>query len=142
VNLSIEDSARTLAFLQDALGFVVSRPTSQLETNAVAATLINLPGSQWRVTHGSIAGTTLDLGLIEYVGIPRAKAAPAAVDPGSPALTMVVRDIDAAVNQWKKSGGTVFSTGSKAVKRADGTGNVFVRDINGLMYELNSRGAQ
>ena len=142
VNLSIEDSVRTVTFLQDAIGFVVSRPTGQLGTSAVAATLINLPGAQWRITHGSIAGTTLDFGLIEYVGVPRAKAAPAAADPGSPALTMVVRDIDAAVDQWKKAGGTVFSTGGKAIKRANGTGNVFVRDINGLMYELISRGAQ
>ena len=142
VNLSIEDSARTVTFLQDAIGFVVSRPTGQLGASAVAATLINLPAAQWRVTHGSIAGTTLDLGLIEYVGVPRAKAAPAAADPGSPALTMVVRDIDAAVDQWKKAGGTVFSTGGKAIKRANGTGNVFVRDINGLLYEFISRGAQ
>ena len=141
VNLSIEDSARTVAFLRDAIGFV-ARPTGQLGTNAVVANLINLPGSQWRITHGSIAGTTLDFGLIEYVGVPRAKAAPTAADPGSPAFTMVVRDIDAAVDQWKKAGGTVFSTGGKAVKRPNGAGNVFVRDINGFMWELISRGSQ
>ena len=141
VNLSIEDSARTVAFLRDAIGFV-GKPTSQLGTNAVVANLINLPGSQWRITHGSIAGTTLDFGLIEYVGVPRAKAAPTAADPGSPAFTMVVRDIDAAVEQWKKAGGSVFSTGGKAVKRPNGAGNVFVRDVNGFMWELISRGSQ
>jgi catechol 2,3-dioxygenase-like lactoylglutathione lyase family enzyme len=141
VNLSIEDSAKTVAFLRDAIGFV-ARPTSQLGTNPVVANLINLPGSQWRITHGSIAGTTLDFGLIEYVGVPRAKATPTAADPGSPAFTMVVRDIDAAVDQWKKAGGTVFTTGGKAVKRPNGAGNVFVRDINGFMWELISRASQ
>ena len=125
----------------DAIGFV-ARPTGQLGTNPVVANLINLPGSQWRITHGSIAGTTLDFGLIEYVGVPRAKATPTAADPGSPAFTMVVRDIDAAVDQWKKAGGTVFTTGGKAVKRPNGAGNVFVRDINGFMWELISRGSQ
>ena len=70
VNLSIEDSAKTVAFLRDAIGFV-ARPTGQLATNATVANLINLPGSQWRITHGSIPGTTLDFGLIEYVGVPR-----------------------------------------------------------------------
>jgi catechol 2,3-dioxygenase-like lactoylglutathione lyase family enzyme len=141
VNLAIEDSAKTVAFLRDAIGFV-ARPTGQLGTNAVVANLINLPGSQWRITHGSIAGTTLDFGLIEYVGVPRAKATPGAQDPGSPAFTMVVRDIDAAVDQWKKAGGTVWSTGGKAVKRPNGAGNVFVRDINGFMWEFISRAAQ
>ena len=70
VNLSIEDSAKTVAFLRDAIGFV-ARPTGQLATNATVANLINLPGAQWRITHGSIPGTTLDFGLIEYVGVPR-----------------------------------------------------------------------
>jgi predicted enzyme related to lactoylglutathione lyase len=142
LNLSIEDSARTLTFLQDATGFVVSRPTGQLGASAPAAMMINLPEARWRVTHGSIAGTTLDFGLIEYADVPRAKAAPAAADPGAPALIMVVRDIDAAVDQWKKAGGTVFSTGGQAIKRADGASEVLVRDINGLMYELTSHGAQ
>ena len=135
VNLSIEDSAKTVAFLREAIGFV-ARPTGALGTNPVVANLINLPGAQWRITHGSIAGTTLDFGLIEYAGVPRVKYAPTAADPGSPAFTMVVRDIDAAVDQWTKAGGTVFTTGGKAIKRPNGAGNVFVRDVNGFMWEL------
>lgn len=141
VNLSIEDSAKTVAFLRDAIGFV-ARPTGQLGSNPVVANLINLPGSQWRITHGSIPGTTLDFGLIEYAGIPRAKFVMGAQDPGSPAFTMVVRDIDAAVDQWKKAGGSVASAGGKAIKRANGAGNVFVRDVNGFMWELIQRAAQ
>jgi predicted enzyme related to lactoylglutathione lyase len=141
VNLSIEDSVRTVTFLREALGFA-ARPTGPLGTNAVVASLINLPGSQWRITHGSIPGTTLDFGLIEYSGVPRAKFSPGAHDPGSPAFTMVVRDIDAAVDQWKKAGGTVASTGGKAIKRANGAGNVFVRDVNGFMWELIQRATQ
>ncbi|MEI9815275.1 MAG: VOC family protein [Acidobacteriota bacterium] len=62
-----------------------------------------------------------------------------AEDPGSPAFTMPVRDIDAAVAQWKAAGGTVVSTGGVAMKRANGSGNVFVRDPNGFMWELFTR---
>jgi len=141
VQLSIEDSAKTVAFLRDAIGFN-ARPTGQLGSNAVVANLINLPGAQWRITHGSISGTTLDFGLIEYVGVPRVKFALGAEDPGSPAFTMVVRDIDAAVDQWKKAGGTVATTGGQAVKGANGAGNVFVRDVNGFMWELIQRARQ
>ncbi len=140
VQFSIEDSAKTIAFLRDAIGFV-ARPTGALGTNPVVANLIGLPGAQWRITHGSIPGTALDFGLIEYSSVKRAKVVAGAEDPGSPAFTMVVRDINAAVDQWTKAGGTVATTGGKAVVRANGAGNVFVRDVNGLMWELIQRAA-
>jgi catechol 2,3-dioxygenase-like lactoylglutathione lyase family enzyme len=135
VQFSIEDSAKTTAFLRDAIGFN-ARPTGALGTNLVVTNLIGLPGAQWRITHGNIPGTALDFGLIEYSGVARAKVVAGAEDPGSPAFTMVVRDIHAAVDQWTKAGGTVASTGGKPIVRANGAGNVFVRDINGFMWEL------
>jgi hypothetical protein len=136
VQFSIEDSAKTVAFLRDAIGFN-ARPTGALGTNPVVADLIGLPGAQWRITHGSIPGTTLDFGLIEYSGVPRVKVAAGAEDPGSPAFTMVVREIHTAVDQWTKAGGSVATTGGKPVVRANGAANVFVRD--GLMWELIQR---
>jgi catechol 2,3-dioxygenase-like lactoylglutathione lyase family enzyme len=141
VQFSIEDSAKTLAFLRDAIAFV-ARPTGALATNPVVANLIGLPGAQWRITHGGIPGTSLDFGLIEYSGVARVKVAAGAEDPGSPAFTMVVRDIYAAVDQWTRAGGKVATTGGKAIVRANGSGNVFVRDVNGLLWELIQRAAQ
>jgi len=141
VQFAIEDSAKTVAFLRDAIGFN-ARPTSPLGTNEVVANLIGLPGAKWRITHGSIPGMALDFGLIEYSGVARAKVVAGAEDPGSPAFTMVVRDINAAVDQWTKAGGTVATAGGKAIVRANGAGNVFVRDVNGLMWELIQRAAQ
>jgi catechol 2,3-dioxygenase-like lactoylglutathione lyase family enzyme len=141
VQFSIEDSAKTVAFLRAAIGFN-ARPTGALGTNPVVVKLIGLEGVQWRITHGNIPGTTLDFGLIEYSGVPRVKIAAGAEDPGSPAFTMVVRDINAAVDQWTKAGGSVATTGGKAIVRANGAGNVFVRDVNGLMWELVQRAAQ
>jgi catechol 2,3-dioxygenase-like lactoylglutathione lyase family enzyme len=138
VQFSVEDSAKTVAFLRDALGFN-ARPTSPLGTNPVVANLIGLPGAHWRITHSSIPGTTLDIALIEYDGVARAKVEAGAEDPGSPAFTMVVRDVNAAVDQWTKAGGAVATTGGKAIVRANGAGNVFVRDVNGFMWELIQR---
>lgn len=85
VQFSIEDSAKTVTFLRDAIGFN-ARPTGSLGTNPVVADLIGLPGSQWRITHGNIPGTSLDFGLIEYSGVPRAKVVAGAQDPGRPRL--------------------------------------------------------
>jgi catechol 2,3-dioxygenase-like lactoylglutathione lyase family enzyme len=141
VQFSVEDSANTVGFLKDAIGFNAS-PTGALGTNAVVAGLIGLPGAQWRITHGGIPGTTLDFGLIEYSGVARAKVIAGAHDPGSPAFTMVVRDVNAATDQWTRAGGTVATTGGRPIVRANGAGNVFVRDVNGLMWELIQRAAQ
>src|SRR5579862_7946671 len=141
VQFSIEDSAKTIAFLRDAIAFV-ARPTGAVATNPVVANLIGLPGARWRITHGGIPGTSLDFGLIEYSGVPRVKIAGGAEDPGSPAFTMIVRDIYAAVEQWTKAGGTVATTGGKPIVRANGAGNVFVRDVNGMMWELIQRAGQ
>jgi catechol 2,3-dioxygenase-like lactoylglutathione lyase family enzyme len=141
VQFSIEDSAKTVAFMRDAIGFN-ARPTGALGTNAVVANLIGLPGAQWRITHGGIPGTALDFGLIEYAGVARTKVVAGAEDPGSPAFTMIVSDINAAVDQWTKAGGTVATTGGKPIVRANGAGNVFVRDVNGLMWELIQRAAR
>ena len=138
VQLSIEDSAKTVAFLRDAIGFS-ARPIGALGSNPAVRNLIGLPTAQWRITHGSIPGTTLDFGLIEYSAVPRTKIIAGAEDPGSPAFTMVVRDINAAVDLWTKAGGTVVTTGGKAIVRANGSGNVFVRDLNGFMWELIQR---
>jgi hypothetical protein len=49
---------------------------------------------------------------------------------------MVVRDIQSATTRWVKAGGAVVTTGGQPVLRANGAGNVFVRDIDGLMWEL------
>jgi catechol 2,3-dioxygenase-like lactoylglutathione lyase family enzyme len=141
VQFSIQDSAKTVAFLSDAIGFR-ARPTGALGTNPVVVNLIGLPGAQWRITHGLIPGTTVDFGLIEYSGVPRIKIVAGAEDPGSPAFTMIVRDVNAAVDLWTKAGGTVATAGGKAIVRANGAGNVFVRDVNGFMWELIQRAAQ
>ena len=141
VQFSIEDSAKTVAFFREAVGFN-ARPTGALVTNPVVTNLIGLPAAQWRITHGNIPGSTLDFGLIEYSGVARAKVVAGAEDPGSPAFTMVVRDIHAAVDQWTKSGGTVATTGGKPIVRANGAGNIFVRDVNGFMWELIQSAAQ
>jgi hypothetical protein len=49
---------------------------------------------------------------------------------------MMVSDLDAAVEQWKAAGGIVVSNAGTPVRLPGGAGRVFVRDINGFMWEL------
>jgi len=138
IQLSIEDTDKSVKFYREAFGFN-ARPSGAWATNETVSKLIGLEGAQWRITHGAIPGFTADFALIEYKGVPRAKRTMGAADPGSPAFTMVVRDLDSAVAQWKSAGGTVVTAGGTPVKRAGGAANVFVRDVNGLMWELYTR---
>ena len=140
IQISVEDTDKSVKFYKEAFGFN-ARPSGQWGTNETVLKLIGLQGAQWRITHGAIPGQTADFALIEYKGVPRAaKRTMGAADPGSPAFTMVVDDLDAAVAQWKAAGGTVVTGGGTPVKRAGGAGNVFVRDINGMMWEMFTRG--
>lgn len=138
INISVEDTDKSVKFYREAFGYN-ARPSSAWGTNAAVLQLIGLKQGEWRITHGVIPGFTTDFALIEYRGNPRAKRALGAADPGEPEFTMVVRDLDVAVAQWKAAGGTVVTSGDTPVKRAGGLGNVFVRDINGVMWELFTR---
>ncbi len=141
VDIAVRDTAQSVDFLRNAIGFD-ARPTSPLATNPEVLRLIGLSDAKWRITHGHIPGTNADFALIEYRGVPRRTFSLRAEDPGSPAFTMVVRDINAAVDRWVTAGGTVASTDGKPVIRPNGSGSVFVRDINGFMWELIQRGAR
>jgi glyoxylase I family protein len=140
IHLSVEDTERSVRFFREAFGFA-ARPSGAWGSSERVLQLIGLQGAQWRITHGTIPGQTVDFALLEYKGVPRQKREMGAQDPGSPAFTMVVRDLDAAAAQWTAAGGTVVSTGGTAVKRVGGAGNVFVRDVNGMMWELYTRPA-
>lgn len=138
VQIAVEDLEASVNFYREAFGYS-PRYSGAWGTNETVLKLIGLQNAQWRIAHGTIPGFPTDFALIEYSGVPRTKRSMGAADPGSPAFTMVVNDIDAAVNQWKSAGGTVVTTGGAAVKRPNGAGNVFVRDINGLLWELFTR---
>ncbi len=141
IQISVEDMDASLKFYREAFSFA-ARPTGAWGTNETVLKLIGLQGAQWRITHGSIPGLTADFALIEYKGVARAaKRTMSAADPGSPAFTMVVHDLPAAVDQWKAAGGSVVTGGGTPVMRAGGAGNVFVRDVNGLMWEMFTRAA-
>ena len=141
INIAVGDTAKSAEFLKSAIGFEAG-PSSPSGSNPAVRKLIGLGDAKWRITHGHIPGTTADFALIEYQDVPRKSFALGAEDPGSPAFTMVVRDINAALEQWVKAGGTVASAGGKPVIRANGSGNVFVRDVNGFTWELIQRPAQ
>ncbi len=141
INVSVVDADKSTEFLRQAIGFE-ARPSSAVTSNPRVLALLGLESAEWRIAHGHIPGTTTDFASIEYRGLNRASFSPPAKDPGSPAFTMVVDDIVSATKQWVKSGGTVASTGGQPIIQPNGSGNVFVKDIDGFTWELIQRATQ
>jgi catechol 2,3-dioxygenase-like lactoylglutathione lyase family enzyme len=135
INLSVADADKSVEFLIKAIGFE-AQPAAAVTSNPRVLDLIGLEAAEWRIAHGHIPGTTADFGLIEYRKAPRAKFSPGAQDPGSPAFTMVVKEIGPATDQWVKAGGKVATAGGKPIVQPTGAGNVFVKDVDGFTWEL------
>ena len=141
INVSVVDADQSTEFLRKAIGFE-ARPSSAVTSNPRVLSLLGLASAEWRIAHGHIPGTTTDFARIEYRGLSRATFSPPAKDPGSPAFTMVVGDIVDATDRWVESGGTVASTGGRPIIQPNGSGNVFVKDIDGFTWELIQRAKQ
>jgi catechol 2,3-dioxygenase-like lactoylglutathione lyase family enzyme len=141
INISVADADKSAEFLRNAIAFE-ARPASAVTSVPRVLELLGLDAAEWRIAHGHIPGTTADFGLIEYRGLPRAHFSPPAKDPGSPAFTMVVDDIERATARWVAASGTVASTGGQPIVQPNGSGNVFVEDVDGFTWELIQRAAQ
>src|SRR5262249_3943180 len=72
IQISVEDTDKSVKFYRDAFGFN-ARPSSSWATNDTVLKLIGLRDAQWRITHGAIPGFAADFALIEYKGVPRRK---------------------------------------------------------------------
>jgi catechol 2,3-dioxygenase-like lactoylglutathione lyase family enzyme len=79
--------------------------------------------------------------LIEFKDIARKPFQLAVPDAGSPAVSVVVKDMPSALEAVKAGGGTVVTVGGKPIPLGK-TSLVFVRDPNGFLIELMQGSAQ
>ena len=73
--------------------------------------------------------------LIKAVALKRTPFHLAVPDVGSPAVSVMVKDVKAALEAVKAGGGSVVTAGGEPVKLGNAIG-IFVRDPNGLLIEL------
>jgi catechol 2,3-dioxygenase-like lactoylglutathione lyase family enzyme len=98
------------------------------------ASLIDAEGAQWRISSAKVPGTSVDWELLEFKGVARKPFKLRVPDPGSPAVSVNVKDVEAAMKSVADGGGSIVTAGGEPVKL--GGGGVFVRDPNGLLIEL------
>jgi catechol 2,3-dioxygenase-like lactoylglutathione lyase family enzyme len=135
IGLTIANTDQTLKFYHDSLGFETKPAAPAFTTNKTIASLIDAKGAHWRISHADVAGSPVDLELLEFKGVKRTPFHMNNADVGSAALSLNVKDVNAAMEAVKAGGGSVYTTGGEPVKLGNRMA-VFVRDPNGLLIEL------
>jgi catechol 2,3-dioxygenase-like lactoylglutathione lyase family enzyme len=135
IGVTIENTDQTLKFYHDVLGFETKPAPAAFATDKTIASLIDAEGAEWRISSAKIPGTSVDLELLEFKGVARKPFHLAVPDIGSPAVSLHVKDVNAAIEAVKAGGGSIVTVGGQAVKLGNATG-IFARDPNGLLIEL------
>ncbi len=144
---SVADLDKTVAFYRDGLGLQPIGIDGKPATSMPAPQPLDEDLSKFTDTHGAkfrnamfhIPGMQLDLELTEFTNTPVKNAIPHMQDPGAATLVLTVRDIDAALEGVKKTGGSILSKGGAPMKiggDASQSRSVLVRDPDGFMLEI------
>jgi catechol 2,3-dioxygenase-like lactoylglutathione lyase family enzyme len=135
IGVAIRDTDQTVKFYHDVLGFETKPAAATFATNATIASLIDAKGAQWRISSAKVPGSTVEFELLEFKDVPRKPFDLRVPDPGSPAVSIHVKDVEATMKAVAAGGGSIVTRGGEPVKLGPATG-VFVRDPNGLLIEL------
>jgi catechol 2,3-dioxygenase-like lactoylglutathione lyase family enzyme len=135
IGVTIKDTDETVKFYHDVLGFETKPASPAYATNQTIASLIDAEGAQWRISSAKVPGSSVEFELLEFKGVPRKDFKLRVPDPGSPAVSIHVKDVDATMKAVASNGGSIVTRGGEPVKLGPAMG-VFVRDPNGLLIEL------
>jgi catechol 2,3-dioxygenase-like lactoylglutathione lyase family enzyme len=133
--LTVTDSAASVRFYNDLLGFDMQLGESFNDNQLMAATA-GTPGASFKQSRSMIPGTTVGMTLIEFAHIERRLLAGRVQDPGTAILQLRVRDVAALTASLKAAGVTVVTAGGAPVEVRPGFPISIVRDPNNLLLEL------
>ncbi|MGE0592768.1 MAG: VOC family protein [Vicinamibacterales bacterium] len=136
-SLALEDTARSLAFYRDILGYEAG-DTNPGVTDAVLA-LEGTPDAVAKTTRTQPPGSTNVWFFWEFEGIERTKRTPAVQDPGASALSLLVEGLPALLEQMRTAGIAIETPGDGIVDLGDGRTGALVRGPDGLLVELVER---
>jgi len=132
---TIQDTDQTMKFYHDVLGFETKPAAPAFATNATIASLIDATGAHWRISFAHVPGSSVEIEMLEFKDVPRKPFSLRVSDPGSPAVSVHVKDVEAAMKAVASNGGSIVTRGGEPVKYGARV-IVFVRDLNGLLIEV------
>jgi catechol 2,3-dioxygenase-like lactoylglutathione lyase family enzyme len=135
IGVTIKDTDETMKFYHDVLGFETKPAKPEFSTDKTIASLIDAEGAHWRISSAKVPGTSVEWELLEFKDVPRKPFKLRVPDPGSPAVSVHVKNVESAMKAVAAGGGSIVTAGGEPVKLGPGVG-VFVRDPNGLLIEL------
>jgi catechol 2,3-dioxygenase-like lactoylglutathione lyase family enzyme len=135
IGVTIKDTDQTMKFYHDVLGFETKPAPVAYQTNKTIASLIDAKGAEWRISSAKIPGTSVNFELLEFKDVARKPFDLRVPDPGSPAVSIHVKNVESAMKAVAAGGGSIVTRGGEPVTLGAGMG-VFVRDPNGLLIEL------
>ena len=137
MGLTVGDTEKTLAFYRDLLGMEI-KAGAAFGGNPAILDMVGAPGGQVKQSAGTVPGSTARLEFYEFRDVARTPFRLRIPDPGSPALSLRVNDLDALVKRVKAAGIRIITTGGEPVNMG-ASRNVFVEDPNGVAVELIER---
>jgi catechol 2,3-dioxygenase-like lactoylglutathione lyase family enzyme len=135
IGVTIRNTEETLKFYHDVLGFETKAAPAEFATDKTVTALIDAEGAHWRISSAKVPGSSVEWELLEFKDVKRTPFHPPVPDIGAPCVSVMVKDVNAALEAVKAGGGSVVTAGGKPVKLGPAIG-VFVRDPNGLLIEL------
>jgi len=139
LRVTVDDVAKAMSLYGDALGLKVNRAPGEPSGDAAVLGALGVDGGKYRVGLLQIPTSGFELRFIEFSGVDKKTVQGRVQDPGSTRMQLRVRDIDAAVAAFKRSGGEVVSTGGKPLDLPAGNSTLkvaIVRDPNNLFVVL------
>jgi len=135
-SLAVEDTAKSLAFYRDLLGYE-ARPANTV--NEAVLALEGTPTAVAKTTSTSPPGSTNVWFFWEFSNIERTRREPHVQDPGASALSLLVENLPALLTRMKAAGVKVETPSGGAVSLAGPARGALVRSPDGLLVELIER---
>jgi catechol 2,3-dioxygenase-like lactoylglutathione lyase family enzyme len=135
VSMTASDADKTAAFWKlFGVDVKLGKPGPGNPTSMALSATEN---ATFRGNAATIPATMERWTIFEFTGIDRTPFQRRIQDPGAPAFSLRVADLDAAMKVVKANHIPVVTAGGEPVKRSDGPGgNVFIRDPDGFLIEL------
>jgi lactoylglutathione lyase len=136
IEITVADTAKTVKFFQDLLGFQLKMGDT-FNNNQLMAATAGTPGASFKQSNGLIPGSMVRITFIEFKDIDRKPLHTNLHDPGTALVQLRVRDADELVKKLKAAGVEVISTGGVPVSLGKAK-IAIVRGPDNLFLELIS----
>jgi predicted enzyme related to lactoylglutathione lyase len=139
VRFAVRDAVAAARLYQNELGLQERAPIGGYGNSDAVLRALGLTDGQYRVAQQDVPGSGLMYDFVDFTGTERRVVRGRIQDFGSTRVQLRVRDLDAAIAAFTRSGGEVVSTGGRPVALPAGNATLraaMIRDPDNLFVVL------